>query len=141
MDQEIALKLRASIAKHEGLSLDLYQDAKGYWTIGYGHNLTLNKISKTIADILLNDDIAIATMELYRFLPLAQGLDDVRKAVLIELCFNIGIEHVLQFRAMIDALKEKDYVKAAAEIRDSQWAREVGNRAHDLAYSMESGIL
>jgi len=141
MSPEIADKLRNSIKKHEGFRQYLYTDSTGNASIGYGRNLHAVGISITEADILLGDDITNATMELYRFLPLAQDLDDVRKAVLIEFTFNIGIEKVLQFRAMIKALEEKDYKAAAAAMLDSEWAKQVHSRANDMSYSMETGIL
>jgi lysozyme len=78
-------------------------------------------------------------MELYRFLPFAQSLDDIRKAALIELTFNVGIEKVIQFRKMIDALKNKDFELASNEMLDSEWAKEVGNRANKLSAWIKTG--
>ena len=141
MNPAILEKLKASIKKHEGFKQFPYHDTKNKITIGYGHNLSDVGLKESECDLLLSNDIFTATYELYHFIPWAQNLDDVRKAVMIEMTFNIGIEKVLQFRKLLDALQNKDYQQAAKEMLDSEWAKEVGNRAHDMAYSMESGIL
>jgi len=141
MENNIALKLRDSIKKHERFRKYPYTDTTGHISIGYGRNLTSIGISETEAEIMLNDDIVNATAELYRFLPVSQTLDDVRKAILIEMSFNMGIENLLQFRKMIEALKQNDFKAASTAMLDSEWANQVHARAHDLAYSMETGVL
>jgi len=139
MDNEIAIKLRDSIKRHEGFRSKMYLDSASIPTIGWGRNIRDVGISQSEADILLNNDIVNATAELYQFLPWTQQLDDVRKAVLVELNFNMGIEKLLQFKKMLADLQAKDYLSAASEMLNSEWAREVGNRAHDLSYIMEKG--
>lgn len=141
MDQAIALKLRGSIKRHEQLRLKPYADTKNNITIGYGRNLTENGISESESELFLTNDIVNATMELYRQIPWAQQLDDVRKAVLIELTFNMGIADLLQFRKMLTALKNGDDKTAAKELLDSAYHAEVHGRANDLSYSLETGIL
>ncbi len=141
MDNNIALKLRESIKRHEGFKKLPYNDTRGNLTIGYGRNLRSVGISETEADIMLNDDIINATVELYRFIPWTQNLDDSRKAAFIELNFNMGIEKLLGFRKMLDYAKENDWPNASKELLDSDWKAEVGNRANDIAYVLENGIL
>lgn len=139
MDANITQKLRDSIKRHEGFRKYPYIDTTGHTSIGFGRNLDVIGISETEADILLGNDIINATVELYKFLPIAQTIDDVRKAVLIEMSFNMGIEKMLQFKGMIAALKIKDYKLAAEDMLNSLWAKQVHNRANDLAYAMETG--
>jgi len=142
MEQNIAQKLRNRIKIHEGLRLTPYQDTRGNWTIGYGRNLTANRISESEAEILLGNDIINASAELYRFLPWIQQLDDPRKCAFIELSFNMGIEHLLTFRKMLEAAKAHDWNAAAHELLSSEWAKQVGNnRAHDIAYTIELGVI
>jgi lysozyme len=141
MDQNIAQKLRESIKRHESFRPYPYLDTKGNLTIGYGRNLTLNRISETEGEILLGNDIINATAELYRFIPWTQDLEDARKAILIEMTFNMGIEKLLQFKKMLEAIQNKDYELASQEMLNSTWHEEVGNRADDLAYAMQKGTL
>jgi len=139
MKSDISLKLKDSIKNDEGFRRFIYKDIKGNQTIGYGRNVAQVGVSELEAEILLSNDISNATMELYRFLPFAQSLDDIRKAALIELTFNVGIEKVIQFRKMIDALKNKDFELASNEMLDSEWAKEVGNRANKLSAWIKTG--
>lgn len=143
MDNTIALQLRASIKKHEGFRRHGYRDSKGILTIGYGRNLEAIGISETEADIMLNDDIVNATAELYQFLPWTQQLDDARKAVLIEMTFNMGIEKLLTFNVGPDCflakVKEGKWEEAEQHGLNSLWAKEVGNRADDLMHVLVKG--
>ncbi len=139
MDQEISRRLKESIKRHEGFKSKPYKDTKGNVTIAYGRNLDHVGINESEAEILLNNDIDNASEDLYRFLPFARELDDVRKAVLIELTFNIGIEEVMHFRKMIECLKQHDFKGASDELLDSKWREEVGGRAQDMAFCLETG--
>jgi lysozyme len=51
--------------------------------------------------------------------------------------FNIGYTRVLGFKKMLAAIKRDDYQTAAKEMLDSNWARQVGNRATKLAALMQ----
>lgn len=142
MDKDNALKLRNSIKRHEDLRLKVYLDSKGIPSVGWGRNLKDNGLSESECEILLSNDIANSTMELYKFLPLAQDLDDIRKSVLIEMTFTMGVERVLLFRDMINALKSNDFKRAADAMLDSEWSRtEAPSRAQDLAHAMEFGTM
>lgn len=142
MDQVIAEKLKASIKRHEGLKKRAYVDTKGNITIGYGVNISSCDLSDSECELLLNNRILTATYELYRFVPWIQSLDDVRKAVMIELTYNIGIEDVLLFRKLLEALKEQNFAQAREELLNSKWANDVGiNRSHDMGHALESGVL
>jgi len=44
---------------------------------------------------------------------------------------------LLSFRKMLDALKGKNYKKAAFEMLNSKWATQVNSRAQELAYMMQ----
>lgn len=133
--------LQMRLEKHEGMRQFPYVDTTGNTTIGIGRNLTAKGISHLEAMFLLNNDIGEAQREVWQFLPQLHCLDEARLIVLIELAFNIGIEHVLQFKKMIAALVAGDFKKASAEMLNSEWAKQVGMRAHEMAYQMETGVL
>ena len=134
-------KLKASIKRHEGFVAKPYSDTKGNMTIGWGHNLSANGLKTQYCELLLADDIEEAFQDAKRFVTLFPALSEPRQAVIIEMVFNIGVERLLGFRAMLDALKAEDYSKAAEEMLNSEWSREVGTRANDLAHVMESGVM
>ncbi len=52
---------------------------------------------------------------------------------------QMGPAGVAEFRRMLAALHVGDYELAAAEMLDSKWALEVGNRAQELAAMIRTG--
>ena len=133
------------IKRHEGLNLMPYNDTVGELTIGYGHNLDANGITVDIAELLLEKDIEIAINELQKIFIVNHRpnkkfyLNRTRENVLINMSFNLGYNGLLGFKRMWEALKAGDFDKAAVEMLDSKWARQVGNRAIELAELMKKG--
>ncbi len=134
-------RLERSIKQHEGFRPHAYIDPLGYLTIGYGRMIDEKLgggISESEATYLLRNDIQRIVHEL-RAQPLIEGLGAVRFEVLVEMAFNLGMNGLLKFKKMRRALRDGDYAKAAEEMLDSRWARQVGNRAKELAWRMEHG--
>ncbi len=128
------------IKRHEGLRLKPYNCPAGHLTIGYGHNLE-EGISERIAEELLREDIDKAYKDYRLFIPdnVQTKLNKRREEVIVEMIFNMGINKVLGFRKMLKAIEEKDFNRAAVEMLDSRWARQVGKRAIELAEIMREG--
>ncbi len=124
--------LKEWIKSDEGLSLVLYQCPMGKYTIGYGRNLEDRGISQEEADYLLSNDISYCKHQLSNYDWYLIQPKEVKDA-LVNMRFNLGLFGLLQFKKMIDALKNKDYQRAAKEALDSRWAKQVGNRAHRIA--------
>lgn len=131
-------KATERIKKYEGFSGRAYRCPAGEWTIGYGH-LLKRGISKEVAEQILQEDILICYKELKGSLKLFNELDEVRQYVLVDMCFNIGLNRLFGFKKMLQALEAGDYKKAAAEMLASKWARQVGRRAQELSKIMEKG--
>ena len=126
------------IQRHEGLRLKPYKCTAGKLTIGFGRNLEDVGITVEEATQMLQHDIA----ECIRQLETIDGfsvLDEVRRAVLIDMTFNLGFAGILAFKNMWRAVENRDYDKAAAEMLDSKWARQVGQRALRLSTMMQTG--
>lgn len=62
-----------------------------------------------------------------------------RQAVLCSMAFNLGKTKLLEFTNTLRAVKEGRYADAAKGMRNSLWAKQVGNRAERLATLMEQG--
>jgi lysozyme len=134
--------LKQQLIAHEGLKLSAYQDSLGYWTIGVGHLIDARRggrISSKVAAILLEDDITTTMTELDRALPWWRSLNEVRQRVLVDMCFNLGIDRLLRFKNTLAAIQEGRWDAAKAEMLDSDWAREVVDRATRLAEMMRMG--
>jgi lysozyme len=89
--------------------------------------------------MMLDNDIAECVIDLHANLSWFGRLDEVRRDVLIDMCFNLGIGRLLGFRNMLDACRRESWLEAANEMMNSKWARQVGNRAQELAEMMETG--
>ena len=128
------------IKKHEGLRLKPYKCTAGKLTIGYGRNLEDNGISRYEADQMLFSDIQKCYTELVK-LPFWNQLNEARKAVLLDMCYNLGITRMKTFKKMLAALEVGAYNRAAKEMLDSKWAFQVKTRATELAEIMKTGAL
>lgn len=132
-------RTEALLRHHEGLRLKPYLDTTGHLTIGFGRNLTDVGISLDEARMLLRADLARAEAAVIEAFPWAQHLDAVRQAVLVEMCFNLGIVELKKFHATLRALQFGQWETAAAEMLDSVWAQQVGQRAKDLSAMVRTG--
>jgi len=131
--------LEDTLIRHEGLRLKPYRCTAGKLTIGIGRNLDDIGISEAEARLMLRNDIVNAEAELRRSFTWFDRLSPLRQQVLINMAFNIGLPRLKGFRNMLAALERNDYNRAAAEMLDSRWARQVKGRATELANWMQQG--
>lgn len=134
--------LEEQLVRDEAEILHAYQDQEGYWTIGVGICIDARVgcgITREESRYLLANRIRNAEAQLRSHLPWTIALDEVRRAVLENMTFNEGIEHVLGFHKMLTAMQMADWKTAAAEGMDSLWAKQVGGRAHRLMLQLEHG--
>lgn len=127
------------IRLHEGERLKPYRCTAGKLTIGVGRNLDDRGISREESAMLLDGDIRLLEIELFRALPWASALDDVRQRVLLDMAFNLGLPGLLQFKRTLEAIRTGQYQQAATMMLDSLWARQVGQRAERLSRMMATG--
>ncbi len=128
------------IKLHEGLRLKPYHCTAGKVTIGYGRNLDDVGITEAEAQYLLEQDMKAAIVQASKY-PFFTQLNDYRKAVVVDMIFNLGLPRFSKFARMLDALNRHDYNLAANEMLDSRWAVQVGMRAERLANIMRTGEL
>lgn len=132
-------KLVWMLKEHEGLRLEPYLCTAGKLTIGYGRNLQDRGISKQEAIYLLENDVAMVLADCEREFEFWDKLDPVRKAVLADMVFNMGIAGVKRFKKMLAAIQEKDWLEAGEQMKDSRWYLQVGRRSKTLKSMMVSG--
>ena len=132
-------RLWEQLVHHEGLRLKPYRCSAGKLTIGVGRNLEDVGLTEEEALLLLGNDISRVITELDQNIPAFSNLDEIRKRVLVDMGFNLGISRLLKFRRMLAALEAGDWSQAAVEMMDSRWARQVGSRAERLKLMMETG--
>lgn len=137
------------LIRDEGEVLHLYYDSVGVPTIGIGHNLrdvpVPAELCKEItitpagAHALLAMKLAEVNEELSRALPWTDNLDPVRRKVLVNMAFNLGIGGLLLFKVTLEAVRTERWASARAGMLESKWASQVGDRAKRLAEQMYTG--
>ena len=131
--------LQALLIKHEGMKLKPYVCTAGKTSIGVGRNLDDNGITEAEAMSMLDRDIAVTVAALRDNFPWFADLDHTRKDAVISLGFNMGVRKLGTFKKFIAAMVAQQYETAAAEILDSTYATQVGQRAIELAAMIRSG--
>lgn len=136
MDKKL---LAQELERDERRVKTVYLDSRGIATVGVGRNLRDRGLSDDEIDYLLGNDITAVEQDLDRNLPWWRNLSEVRQRVLANMCFNLGINRLLGFKKMLGAVCGGDYHEAAAQMLNSTWATQVGNRAIRLATMMKEG--
>lgn len=121
------------LKRDEGFRHFPYACSVGKLTIGYGRNLTDKGISIKEAELLLVSDLSDAAADLKQVLPDAELLGENRYRALVNMVFNLGINRFIGFEKMLKAFNEGDFDRAADEILDSKYARQVEERAQRIA--------
>lgn len=125
----------------EGEVLHAYQDHLGYWTIGVGRLIDKRKgggISRTESALLLSNDIAEKEAELDRRLPWWRELPDARRAVILAMAFQMGVDGLLSFKNTLAMVRAGNVDGAARGMLASLWARQTPERAHRMAEQLRT---
>ena len=115
-------ELLDQIKEHEGLRLFPYKCPAGKLTIGYGHNLQDNGLSKSACEYILYDDIDEAKRNLRTIFgnEFFENLKDSKKIALIDMMFNLGMVKFLTFKRFIFAVETQNWENASYEIIHSR---------------------
>ena len=140
MEAKLMDRIKEQLVRHEGLRLKPYRCTAGKLTIGIGRNLDDCGITQSEAYVMLINDIMNCEKQLQSKIPdIYNGLDEVRKSVLLNMCFNLGINGLLGFKNTLAFVKAGDWERAANNMLVSKWAKQVGRRAIELSELMRKG--
>jgi lysozyme len=139
------------LRQHEGFRAQVYDDATGKAiqpgshvignpTIGVGTLICApGGITSAEADLLLRNRVHIATVAAKRLAPGLIDDEPERFDVVVEMCFQLGMNGVAKFTNTLKAIHERRWDDAAREMLDSRWAKQTPSRAHELAEVMRTG--
>lgn len=154
--------LLGDLKRHEGYDSEVYKDSRGFWTGGYGTLISKDStLSKEQAEGLASkmgydpkaskeDKNKYWTGKLNTEMTKSQdfvnkkiakegiNVNDEQKSILANMTYNLGEKGVGDFKKMWGALKEGDTDKAAAEMKDSPWYGQVGDRSKELVKRMRA---
>ena len=125
------------IRKHEGWADHVYRDSVGVLTCGIGHALHEgSQVPPSVVEAFFQQDMRNTIDD---YLLLKFQLDDVRRAVILNMLFNLGLNRFAKFKRLIKALRAEQWAECKKEMLDSIWADQVGKRATELAEMMHTG--
>lgn len=126
-------EIASLIRRHEGTIYHVYKDSREVLTGGVGHAFHIgSKLSPSVVEKLFYDDLSAAYGD-YKKLLFAKDIHGPRKAVIIDMIFNLGLSGFQKFEMMIEAMMRGDCDDVCKEMFDSRWAKQVGNRSEELA--------
>lgn len=130
------------IRKHEGYKGSIYYDSVGVPTGGWGHAFHIgSSLPKEIWEQIFNYDYRLHKDQLNDLIwqRKLMDLDHVRKMVLMDMIFNLGMGGLLKFKNTLRFIEQGNYEQAADNMLQSKWATQVGERAKTLARQMRTG--
>lgn len=132
--------LHVQLKIDEGVRAKPYVDTVGKVSIGIGRNLTDVGIDRGEMALMFANDLADAEEAARRLMPGFDRLSDARKAVLVNMAFNMGETVLGGFQNTLAAIREGRYDDAARGMLASKWATQVGARSQRLAQTMQTNV-
>ena len=135
-------KLREEIAADEGEVHEIYLDHLGLATFGIGHLVRDDDpesglpVGTPIDDDRVvkafESDIETVLSDCIKLYPDFDDLPEEAQRVIANMMFNMGRPRLSKFKGMKAGVDARDWNRAADEMVDSRWYRQVTNRADRL---------
>jgi len=123
--------------------LHAYTDTEGFLTLGVGRLIDVRRgggITKAESRFLLANDVSKAEFECGdHFTSWYPALDDVRAGVVTALCFQLGINGLLNFVHFLTAMRARDWAEAGRQLRNSKLAKQAPERIDRYCDMLLSG--
>nr|DAT62880.1 MAG TPA: lysozyme [Caudoviricetes sp.] len=143
------MSLIANIKENEGFCGEIYEDTRGYKTIGYGFlvsalskdELALNggkvePMSRAVADQILALKLKKLKSKVFEAFAWLQDKPQNVQDVVIEMCYQMGIAKVQKFVTTLHYIRTGEYEKAIANGLRSLWAQQTPNRAKKVLHGL-----
>jgi GH24 family phage-related lysozyme (muramidase) len=139
----------------------VYTDTMGHPTIGVGFNLDRSDARRRIEDLgldyeqvragqidlsneqidqLLDADVERAIADARNIVSNFDTIPEAKQKVVVDMVFNLGAAGFSGFHNTIKAIEEEDWQRAAREMKDSRWFKQVGNRGVKNVQVMGSAV-
>lgn len=136
---------KQSIKKHEGYSLEPYNltyngVTESWQTGGWGHKILEGEEIPTTEEgwlAIFDKDFDNAWSQTEQLCETYNLPDNEEMmSILCEMIYQLGYKGVQNFKMMIKALQEADFVEAHYQMLDSRWRKQTKNRCEELAERM-----
>lgn len=132
--------------KEEGFRANVYKDTLGNNTVGTGFNVSDPSVAQFVPPGVVSGERPISTTEdneiFEKLFANAENdaityigkdtynvLSPNQRSALVDMSFNLGLPRLMKFEKFKEALITGDMNRAAAEIKNSKYYRQVPNRA------------
>jgi len=144
------MSLKENIKENEGFRSYIYQDTRGYPTVGYGFKVSslskdelflnggkVEPMSKAVADQILEMKLIKLISSVCEAFPWLEDKPKNVQDVVIEMCYQMGVPGVKKFVTTLNFIKSGEYEAAYKNGLNSLWAKQTPNRAKKVL----SGLL
>ena len=147
--QEIDVdQLKETLKVDEGVVYEIYNDHLGYPTFGIGHlvlegdpehgSAVGTPVSEDRVDECFEKDVESVVSDCKKLHEGWDGYPQEVKQIIANMMFNLGRPRLSKFKGMKAGVDSRDWKKAADEMVDSAWYRQVPNRAGRLVTRMKA---
>ena len=141
-------QLRKELEVDEGVKYEIYNDHLGYPTFGIGHLVRDTDpeagaalgtpISEDRVIEAFNEDVETVLSDCAILYDDFDDLPEEAQLIIANMMFNLGRPRLSKFKGMKAGVDARDWKKAADEMIDSAWYRQVPNRAERLVNRMRA---
>ena len=141
-------QLRKELEMDEGVKYEIYNDHLGYATFGIGHLVRESDpeygqeigtpVSEDRVIKAFDEDVQEVLADCERLYNDFNVLPEECQLIIANMMFNMGRPRLSKFKGMKAGVDAQDWLKAADEMIDSAWYRQVPNRAGRLVKRMKA---
>ena len=141
-------KLRKQLEIDEGVKYEIYNDHLGLATFGIGHLVIPSdeEYGKPLGTIIseervkecFDNDVESVLRDCKLLYEDFDELPEEVQQIVANMMFNMGYGRLSKFKGMKAGVDAKDWNKAADEMIDSRWYKQVTNRAQRLVDRMRA---
>ena len=145
MDTE---KLRKQVEIDEGVKYEIYNDHLGYPTFGIGHLVIPSdieyredvgtRVSEERVRECFDKDVQSVLRDCSLLYKDFDELPEEAQQIIANMMFNMGYTRLSKFKGTKRGVDARDWNKAADEMVDSRWYKQVTNRANRLVERMRN---
>ena len=141
-------QLRKELEVDEGVKYEIYNDHLGYPTFGIGHLVRDTDpeagaalgtpVTEDRVIEAFNEDVETVLSDCAILYDDFDDLPEEAQLIIANMMFNLGRPRLTKFKGMKAGVDARDWKKAADEMIDSAWYRQVPNRAGRLVTRMKA---
>ena len=141
-------KLRKQLEIDEGVKYEIYLDHLGYPTFGIGHLVIPSdieyredvgtRVSEERVRECFDKDVQSVLRDCSLLYKDFDELPEEAQQIIANMMFNMGYTRLSKFKGMKRGVDARDWNKAADEMVDSRWYKQVTNRANRLVERMRN---